>query len=81
MVDNAGNEILSFGSYGNFDSQYVSEKEDGKTPLISSPAVPLAWPLGAGFSQTKIYVADMLNRRVVRMAIKYDVEAICKSGI
>jgi hypothetical protein len=31
LVDNAGNEILSFGKYGNFDSQYVNENtEAGK---------------------------------------------------
>ncbi len=79
VVDNAGNEVLSFGRYGNFDSQYVPEgaKDKDARPLIAKPEVPLAWALGAGFSEKKIYVADLLSRRVVRMDVKYGAEETC----
>jgi hypothetical protein len=77
VVDNAGNVICEFGKYGNFDSQYVPpDARDGK-PLISTPDIPLAWPVGAGFTEKAIYVADNYNRRVVRADMTWKAEAIC----
>ncbi|HOX07066.1 MAG TPA: hypothetical protein PK280_11750 [Planctomycetota bacterium] len=78
VVDNAGNEILAFGGYGNFDSQYVPEGAKDAKPLVARPEVPLGWALGAGFSEKKIYVADLQNRRVVRMDIKHGSEETCE---
>jgi DNA-binding beta-propeller fold protein YncE len=60
VLDNAGNEILAFGEYGNRDS-------DGPGSAIPVPAIPLAWPIGVGVSRERIYVCDQLNRRVVRV--------------
>lgn len=64
MRDNADNEIVRFGAYGNFDCQGPKSKEP-------SPAIPLGWPVNAGASDRFIYVGDALNHRVVRVDKKY----------
>ncbi|HEX7897491.1 MAG TPA: hypothetical protein VF950_07005 [Planctomycetota bacterium] len=64
LVDNAGNPILDFGSYGNFDA--------GRS---GTSVVPLAWPTGAGFGRDHVYVNDVYNRRVVRVDPVYALEA------
>jgi len=67
VVDNAGNEILEFGKYGNFDSQWPGP--DG--PIVAVPDIPLTWPTGAGCSEQHIYVNDTYSRRVVRVDLIY----------
>lgn len=64
VIDNANNHLFTFGGYGNFDSQYAGQ--DGK-PRVAVPAIPLAWPTGAGFAKDHIYVNDTYNRRAVRV--------------
>jgi hypothetical protein len=77
VLDNAGNVIAEFGKYGNFDSQYVPlDARDGK-PLISTPEIPLAWPVGAGFTEKAVYVSDNYNRRIVRADMTWKAEEIC----
>mgnify|MGYP000944914420 CR=1 FL=1 len=77
LVDNAGNRILEFGKYGNYDSQFVpphlkAARDAGSTgsprgkPVLAVPEIPMAWPTGVGFSEKSIYVCDTANRRVVR---------------
>jgi len=78
VVDNAGNEIATFGAYGNFDSQWVPEGAKDQKPLVASPEIPLAWPLCAGASEKKIYVGDLVNRRVVRVDRKFAAEEMCE---
>jgi HEAT repeat protein len=68
VVDNSGNEILSFGQYGNADS-------GGPGSRIPVPPVPLAWPEAVSASYKAIYVSDPGNWRVVRMLKKYGAEA------
>ena len=82
LVDNAGNLILEFGNYGNFDSQYVNplaEVEDGEDPkpTVATPAIPVGWPTGAGFTGKHIYVNDTRNRRVLRLKLAFAAEEIC----
>jgi hypothetical protein len=60
IVDNAGNEIARFGHYGNADSA-------GPGSAIPTPAIPLGWPEAVGASYKAVYVADTLNRRIVRL--------------
>jgi hypothetical protein len=70
LIDNAGNRILEFGSYGNFDSKFVNPNtDDGKSgePTVAVPEMPLAWPTGAGLSGKHIYVNDTYNKRVLRV--------------
>jgi len=76
ILDNAGNVILTFGSYGNFDSQYVPAGAKDQKPTVSGPAIPLAWPTGAGFGKDAIYVNDTYNRRIVRVDRTYAVEEL-----
>jgi hypothetical protein len=66
--DNAGNEIVRFGGYGNFDCQ-------GPQSLEPKPAIPLGWPVTAGASDNYIYVGDCLNHRVVRVDKSFAVQA------
>jgi sugar lactone lactonase YvrE len=71
VVDNEGNEILTFGGYGNFDSQ-------GPGSNVPKPEIPLAYPVAAKVSFKHIYVADQANRRVVRVDPAWKVEDICE---
>jgi hypothetical protein len=77
IVDNAGNVICEIGRYGNFDSQFVPQDSGHGKPLIATPAIPLAWPTGAGFSEKAVYICDTYNRRVVRADFTYQAEALC----
>ncbi len=66
LVDNAGNPILDFGTYGNFDAGRGGAK---------SALIPLAWPTGAGFGNGHFYINDVYNRRIVRVDLVYALEA------
>ena len=80
VVDNAGNKIIDVGNYGNFDSRYANpDTTAGKKgqPTVATPAIPMAWPTGTGFSEKSIYVCDTYNRRVVRVDKTYRAEETC----
>jgi len=64
VVDNAGNLITRFGRYGNIDS-------------TGAAGIPLGWPEAVGVSKKAVYVADVLNRRIVRARKTYAAEATC----
>jgi hypothetical protein len=66
--DNADNEIVRFGAYGNYDCQ----GRDSKEP---SPPIPLGWPVTASASDRYVYVGDCLNHRVVRVDKTFALEA------
>lgn len=79
VVDNAGNAIVTFGKYGNFDSQYENINLSGSDKRqTAGPEIPLAWPTCAGFSANHIYVNDTYNRRVVRVDVSYAAQADCE---
>lgn len=67
--DNADNEIIRFGGYGNFDSQ-------GPQSQVPKPDIPLGWPITAGASDRYVYVGDALNHRIVRADKTFTVESI-----
>jgi hypothetical protein len=71
--DNAGNEIIRFGGYGNFDAQGPKSKEP-------KPGIPLGWPVAVGATDRFIYVGDCLNHRVVRADKSFAAEATCPLG-
>ena len=81
LYDNAGNIILEFGKYGNFDSQFVNPADTDPTKkgkrMVAVPEIPLAWPTGAGFSERALYVLDTYNRRAVRA----DVTWVASEGV
>ena len=69
FMDNAGNIILEFGKYGNFDSQFINpntEQGKDKKPTVGVPEFPLAWPTGVGATDGYFYVNDTYNRRILR---------------
>ena len=68
VLDNAGNEIARFGHYGNADSR--------------GPAIPFGFPMAVSAGQLdagRLYVADLLNQRVVRLAVGWGLEEACKT--
>jgi sugar lactone lactonase YvrE len=66
VLDNAGNRIAEFGHYGNFDAQ-------GRGSAEPKPAIPLGWPTNAAVAGDHIYVADVLNHRIVRVDLDFAV--------
>ncbi|MHC4915779.1 MAG: hypothetical protein ACYTGB_09835 [Planctomycetota bacterium] len=71
LVDNADNQILKFGAYGNYDAQGPKSSEP-------KPEIPLGWPIFAGASDKHIYVGDGLNHRVVRTDKTWAAEETCE---
>jgi DNA-binding beta-propeller fold protein YncE len=79
VYDNAGNKIMEFGKYGNFDSLYINENTElgkQKKPTVAVPDIPMAWPTGAAVTEECIYVNDTYNRRALRVDKTYVVEKI-----
>ena len=71
VVDTNNNFILSFGKYGNQDS-------GGKDARVAKPEIPLAWPAYVAVSDTHVYVADTVNRRVVKIRLRAAAEERCE---
>ena len=81
VLDNAGNLIVEFGKYGNFDSLYVNPNtEAGKAgkPTVAVPEMPLAWPTCAGFTEKALYALDTYNRRALRIDPVWKAEETCE---
>jgi len=71
ILDNAGNEVLNFGYYGNADSR-------GAGSTVPEPDIPLGWPIAVSVGRKgRVYVADTLNHRVVRVDLFWSAEAEC----
>lgn len=68
--DNANNEIMKFGGYGNWDAQGPQSQEP-------KPEIPLGWPVFTATSEKYIYIGDGLNHRVVRADKVYAAEVTC----
>ncbi len=73
LMDNAGNEILHFGTWGNRDS---TGGLDGD--LVPTKDVPMALPTSVGVTDNYIYVADAANLRILRIAKTFAAEAAAK---
>ncbi|MHC4916326.1 MAG: hypothetical protein ACYTGB_12625, partial [Planctomycetota bacterium] len=70
VVDAANNMIGTFGKYGNQDS-------GGKDATVKKPEIPMAWPLTVAVSDTHAYVADTINRRIIKVRLGYSAEDTC----
>jgi hypothetical protein len=70
VVDTNNNPITTFGKYGNEDS-------GGPNALVKRPDIPLAWPTSVAASDKWAYVADTVNRRVVRVKLAYAADESC----
>jgi DNA-binding beta-propeller fold protein YncE len=74
IVDNAGNEIARFGYYGNSDSR-------GAKSAVPDPEIALGWPIMVSTGQLakgRLYVADALNHRAVRLEVACRAEETCE---
>jgi hypothetical protein len=69
VIDTNNNPIATFGRYGNEDS--------GMEASDKRQEIPLAWPTYVATSDRWAYVADTVNRRVVRVKLSYAVEETC----
>ena len=70
VMDNAGNEILHFGTYGNRDSMGGLDGD-----LVPTKGIPLAFPNSVVATDNYIYVADMVNLRLLRVKKLFQAEA------
>ena len=68
VIDTNNNPIATFGKYGNEDS-------GGPDARVKKPDIPLAWPVYVAVSDRYAYVADTVNRRVVRIKLGAAAEA------
>jgi hypothetical protein len=73
VIDNEGNALLSFGTYGNRDSM-------GGLPGDLAPTrdVPMAWPNSVDATDDFIYVSDIVNIRLLRLAKTFAAEMTVK---
>ena len=62
-IDNEGNEILAFGTYGNRDSMGGLEGD-----LVPTKDVPMAYPNCVDATDDHVYVSDIVNVRLMRLA-------------
>jgi hypothetical protein len=74
VIDNAGNEILRFGTYGNRDSMGGL-----KGDLVPTKDIPLGWPNSVDATDDYIYVGDVINGRLLRIAKTFAAEAASPS--
>ena len=70
VLDTAGNELCTFGAYGNQDSA-------GPASAVPAPEIALAWPQAVAVGDGYAYVGDRLNRRIVRVKLGSAAEATC----
>jgi len=63
VIDNEGNEVLRFGTWGNRDSM-------GGLPgdRVPTKGIPMAWPNSVDATDDYIYVTDIVNIRLLRIA-------------
>ncbi len=73
VMDNAGNEIVAFGTYGNRDSL-------GGLPgdLVPTPDIPLAFPNSVAATDRYIYVGDMANVRLLQIEKRFALDVTSK---
>jgi DNA-binding beta-propeller fold protein YncE len=72
LIDNAGNEILRFGTYGNRDSMGGLEGDP-----VPTRDVPMAWPSSVDATDDYVYVSDIVNARVLRLAKTFAAAESC----
>jgi len=67
VLDTNGNELTSFGRYGNADAPVEPGQKE----------IPLAWLIGVGVSDKYAYMGDSINRRLLRAKLTYAAEETC----
>ena len=64
--DNAGNPLAVFGEYGNYDAPGV----------LGDSKIFLGWPSNVAQAGDHLYIADVLNHRIVRVDLTYRLDSI-----
>lgn len=70
VLDANGNELTRLGAYGNMDSR-------GPDSPVAEPALTFGWPLSVECARDRLYVADLVNRRVVAANLPCAVTKTC----
>jgi DNA-binding beta-propeller fold protein YncE len=84
VLDTGGNELCTFGAYGNQDSPSTGSgpraesRGAGPGSAVPEPEIPLTWPSSVGVSDRAAYVSDLLSRRVVRVKLGHAAEETCR---
>jgi len=73
VMDNAGNEILHFGTYGNRDSTGELSGD-----VVPTKGIPLGFSNSVDATDNDIYVADMVKRRLLRIKKHYKTAALSR---
>ena len=71
VLDTAGNELGSFGAYGNQDSA-------GPGSAAPKPELGFAWPSNVGVSDEAVYVGDPVSQRITRVRLGCSAEESCE---
>jgi hypothetical protein len=93
VLDSNGNEILSFGGYGNQDccgpESYVVDpstkvlrpRREGDPATLASPyaqpEIAFAWVAGVAVTDRHAYTLDVINKRILRLDLKHAAEEVC----
>jgi hypothetical protein len=94
VLDANGNELLSFGAYGNQDfcgpDSYVADpvtkllrprKADDPKELVSpfaKPEIAFSWITGVAVTDRHAYVSDNMNKRTLRVKLDYAAAETCE---
>jgi hypothetical protein len=94
VLDANGNELLSFGGYGNQDccgpESYVvdpagrflrprrADDPKGLTSPSAQPEIGFAWIIGLAVTDRYAYISDVVNKRVLRVRLGYAAEETCE---
>jgi hypothetical protein len=66
VLDGEGNPVARVGSYGNMDSR-------GPGSPVPVPEVAFGWPLSVECARERVYVTDVVNRRIVAVRFEHAV--------
>ena len=69
IMDNEGNQILQFGSWGNRDSMGSLSSD-----ATGNEDIPLAYPSSVGTTDNYVYVSDLVNIRLLRIKKSFALE-------
>ena len=73
VLDTAGNRIARFGSFGNMDCR-------GKGSPVPEPEFTFGWATQVDCALGRVYVADLLNRRIVSVRFEHAASDECAIG-
>jgi hypothetical protein len=73
VIDNEGNPVIAFGAYGNRDSMGKLEGD-----LVPTADIPMAWPNSVDATDDYIYVSDIVNIRLLRIAKTFALDALVR---